>query len=441
MSAVLKPLVILILIIHWAFWAQWPVGTTNSETLTAQGFSYSGVTNLKINNGFASSDNTQIYASAYGQISSVDHTMVYMMDHLFNIQWNKWFPGLVQHESMRISQDFTNIFLLPYSTTQWTVIKMSTTNGGIIQQVNLLLVTGWQSLQQSNDGVYLYISGIYLLNTVVVMLNASSMSLSFSQTHTTLQVTNLVAFTTGSSQYNLILNTVSLLGSDYQISALDMTQPLLAKSWGMKFSDGCVLLWPSAAPPVLSLIDQTLSLSYQLMIYNSIPMFYAVSLATGALSGSFYEANLGQTGMLAMDMKFSDDASTVFIIIKHNNGFHIINYYPSTTTFSNAKTSTTLEINYVTMVNGYLYFGGQIKSNLNAFITDIPRIGNYGQNSAFTLTSSISTFTLSVGTYSIVADITIIVAQWLGPILSAGSVAFVNPGKFSYFGAFILNII
>ena len=434
MSAVLKPLVMLMILIYNTLWAQCPVGTTSSETLVAQGFSYSGVSNLKLNNWFVSSDNTQVFASAYGQIASVDNSMVFKMDHLFNIQWSKCFPGLVEHESMRISQDLANIFLVPYSASQWVIIKINSSTGSIIQQVSLLLVASWESLQLSNDGVYIYVSGIYLLNSLVTMINTSTMSVVFSQTHTSSPVSNLVPFTTGTSQYNLILNTVALIGSYYQITALDMTQPLIAKSWGMKFNDGWILLWPTAAPPVISLIHQSLSLSYQLMIYNSIPTFYAITLSTGALSGSFYKANLGQTGMIAMDMKFSDDQSTVFIIIKHNNGFHIINYYPSTVTFSNALTSSSFEINYVTMMNGYLYFGGQIKSNLNAFITDIPRIGNYAQNSAFTLTSTATTFTVLTGTYSIIPDILIITAQLIGPITSPGSISFVNPGNiFDYF--------
>mmetsp|Transcript_31818 Transcript_31818/g.36336 ORF Transcript_31818/g.36336 Transcript_31818/m.36336 type:complete len:92 (+) Transcript_31818:379-654(+) len=90
----------------------------------------------------------------------------------------------------------------------------------------------------SNDGTRIYISGIYLLNTVIVMLSTSNLSVITSQTHTSLQVSNLIPFTTGTSQYNVLATTVSLLGSDYQFTALDMTQFLSALSWGKKFNDG-----------------------------------------------------------------------------------------------------------------------------------------------------------------------------------------------------------
>lgn len=277
----------------------------------------------------------------------------------------------------------------------------------------------------------MYSSGISLISATVMMIDVNDLSVVKASNFTiSNQISYAYPFTTAGSQHMVLVGLKALLGGDYQIAAIDFDNMLLPLIWGKKFYGGfCLIGCPVTDFPAYSLIHQSLLRSYQLTIWDDKPLFFTVNLNNGNVVGSFYHTSLGQANMKIVDMAFNEAKTTVYILIKHNNGFHIFPFYPTTSTFGTTKTSTTLEIQFVTSMNGYVYYGGQIKSNQNAFITNIPGEGNFNQNSVFALSSSASTFT-TVSGYSLNTDILMIVTILLSFSSSTSSVPFVPAGTY-----------
>ena len=85
--------------------------------ITAEGFSYTGVSNLKLNKGFVSTNNAAVYTIGNGKIGTTDHSMVFRMNQAFEVQWERCVEGLVTHESMTLTQDESAVILVPYKTS------------------------------------------------------------------------------------------------------------------------------------------------------------------------------------------------------------------------------------------------------------------------------------------------------------------------------------
>jgi hypothetical protein len=56
--------------------------------------------------------------------------------------------------------------------------------------------------------------------------------------------------------------------------------------------------------------------------------------------------------MEVAELTMNADEDIVYIIIKHGNGFHMFEFYPATSSFSTAMKSTTLDVHFITMMNG-----------------------------------------------------------------------------------------
>jgi len=127
----IKHLVITCLLINIIFAAQWPVGVDTFNTVNSNGFTYSGVTNLQLTNGFTAGDSSAIYTVASWMMSGTAHSMIFRMNHTFDIEWNRWLQGAIDHEAMKVTSDNANIVI---SLTSCVAMKLSTTDGSILLQ-------------------------------------------------------------------------------------------------------------------------------------------------------------------------------------------------------------------------------------------------------------------------------------------------------------------
>lgn len=130
-----------------------------------------------------------------------------------------------------------------------------------------------------------------------------------------------------------------------------------------------------------------------MMAVSGVPVFYAVNLSNGALSGNIYISNLAASGQTAADLSYSETDSRVFILIKHNSGFHKIEYNPVSGTFTSSFTLSTHYGYFIKAKNGFSYIGGVLVSNLNNFYSKLIGNGENSQNQAFIMTASASSFT------------------------------------------------
>lgn len=137
---------------------------------------------------------------------------------------------------------------------------------------------------------------------------------------------------------------------------------------------------------------------------NSSPLFFILNLSDGSLASSMYRANLGETNMLITDMKISETGDIIILLIKHNSGFHKIEYNTTSNVFSSSYSASTVQANFVTFLNDYFYYGGVLKSTGEPHISKLLGNGETVSNPTLTLTTSTSTFTVDSSGYSIVTD-------------------------------------
>ena len=269
-----------IIIIVNIFWSEWPIGVNKNYSLESEAYSYSSITNLKIVNGFVWSDNSCTYAVSNGLISASDYSMISKFDGQFNTVWKHTLAGKVQHQAVQLTLDQNYLVFAPYQTLTWTVVKLSTSDGSISLQSSPTLVTQWQSVQLSSDNTSIYLAG-FSTGPVLIKLNLSDLTIVSTMTHSSLQIVSIYAY----SSSMLLVNSINVLNTNYQISAVDTSTSSL--TWASKFSWLIACSTPSS--PVLSLIWTSTNQVFQLLIESGVPVFFAVNLSTGALSGSFYQ--------------------------------------------------------------------------------------------------------------------------------------------------------
>ena len=186
---------------------------------------------------------------------------------------------------------------------------------------------------------------------------------------------------------------------------------------------------PSTTLPALTLVHESAVRGYILTSYDNKPLFFGVNLNGGTVVGSTYKLDLAESGVEVVMMSLNEAEGIIYIAVRHNNGFHLFQYLPATSTFGTTLKSTTLEIHFVKMMNGYVYFGGIVKSNQNAFIANIAGEQNYDQNTIFDLTSTSDTFT-TVGPYSIGFDLLAILLPLGLTASTPSSISPVNQGSY-----------
>lgn len=187
---------------------------------------------------------------------------------------------------------------------------------------------------------------------------------------------------------------------------------------------------------MISLIWTPTSRAFQLVTENSTPVFYAINLSNGSAVSTLYQSGLINSGVTAADLASTEYTNTIYILVRYDTGFYIYEYYTNTDTFNNAKKSTTFTSYFVSMMNGYTYFGGKVSSGSYSHIGKVLGRGAQNQDQIFTLSSSTSTF-LPDGIlgYGISTDTSISVTALTNPATSPGTTAFVNPGTYSQYGS------
>ena len=213
----LYKITLIVTLVICAFWSQCPVGVNQNYCLSSIAYSYSSITNLKIVNGYACSDNSWIYTISNGLISTTDYTVISKFDGQFSTIWYKTMTGPVQQESFQVTSDENYIILAPNQLLSWTLVKLNTVDGSFSLQQSLTLVTQWQSVQLSSDNTSIFLVG-YSTNPVLIQLNLSDLTVVSIKTHTSLQIVSIYFY----SSSMLLVNSINLLNTNYQISAVDI---------------------------------------------------------------------------------------------------------------------------------------------------------------------------------------------------------------------------
>ena len=351
--------------------------------------------------------------------------MISRFDGQFNTVWKKTFIGLVQQEAFQVTSDENYIIFAPFQTLSWTVVKMNSSDGSFNLQTSLTFVTQWQSVQLSTDNTSIYLAG-YSTGPYLVQMNLSDLSVVNMKTHSSLQIISIYFY----SSSILLVNSINLLNTNYQISAVDMSLSSGSLLWGNKF--GWTLVWSTPVTPMLSLIWTSTNQSFQLIVEGGLPVFFVINLSTGSVSGSFYTSSSLLSGISTADLSYTDSTSTIYILMRYSSGFYIYEYYPSSNTFSNAKKNTSILGYFATVKIGFTYFGGQLISNSNAYISKVIENGNVNQQQTFSLTSTSDTFSINTSSgYELSSDITIIVAIGVNTLSSSGTLSFISEGSYT----------
>ena len=201
-------------------------------------------------------------------------------------------------------------------------------------------------------------------------------------------------------------------------------------SWGNKF--GWTIGWSTPDTSIISLIWASTNQAFQLLVEGGKPVFFVVNLNTGTISGSFYKSAMTQTSITAADLVYTGSSTTIYILVRYSGGFHKFEYYPSSSTFSVGMQNTAVTGYFAAVMNGFTYFGGQLISNSNAFITKIVGNGSIIQQQTFVLSSTSDTFVVNTSSgYGLSNDTTIIVTAGINPIISLGTLIFALPGSYT----------
>ena len=358
-------------------------------------------------------------------IASADYSMITKFDGEFNIVWIRTLPGLVQQEAFQISSDENYAIFVPYQALSWTMVRLNTSDGTFNNQIALVLVTQCKSVQLSPDNSSIYLAG-YSTGPVLIQLSFSDLSIITTKTHSSLQIVSIYFY----SSSMLLVNSINLLNTNYQISAVDMNLSIGVLSWGIKF--GWLILCSTPSTPIISMIWTPTNQAFQLLIEGGKPVFFIVNLSTGTISGSFYKSSMSQSSITTADLVYTQTTSTIYILVHHSTGFHKFEYYPSSGTFSSGMTNSAITGYFAAVRNGFTYFGGQLISNSNAYITKIIGSGGIVQQQTFTFTSTSDTFIVNTSSgYGLSSDITILAVTGVNSLTIAGSINFVSEGSYA----------
>ena len=145
-----------------------------------------------------------------------------------------------------------------------------------------------------------------------------------------------------------------------------------------------------------------------------------------------YKSPMSQSSISAADLVYTGSSTTIYILVRYTGGFSKFEYYPSTSTFSTGLTNTAVSAYFAAVMNGFTYFGGQLLSNSNAYITKIVGNGSIVQQQTFVLSTSSDTFAADiVSGYGLSIDATIVVVQSINTLSTAGTLSFVSEGSYT----------
>ena len=184
---------------------------------------------------------------------------------------------------------------------------------------------------------------------------------------------------------------------------------------------------------MISLIYEPTNRAFQILVESGDPLFYGVNLSTGAVSTSYLVSAITATNVYSADMSLSDTSGVIFVLVRHDNGFHMYSYNIVTGTFILTKTSTTFMSYFVKKRVGLSYYGGLLISNSNAHIAKVSGSGEISQGNVFVLTTSADTFATASALkgYSLVTDITLITASFSLFTISNTTLTTSSPGSYS----------
>ena len=149
-------------------------------------------------------------------MSSTNYAILSKFDGQFNTIWDKALTGSVQQEAFQVTTDEDYIIFTLNQVLSWTVVKLNTNDGSFNLQQILTSVTQWQSVQLSTDNTSIYLSG-FTSSPVLIQLNLSDLSVVSTKSYSSLQIVSIYFY----SSSMLLVNSINLLNTNYQISAVD----------------------------------------------------------------------------------------------------------------------------------------------------------------------------------------------------------------------------
>ena len=398
------------------------------DHIASVGYSYTGITNLKVVRAFIWNDNSCAYTISNGLVSSTDYSIISKVDSILDSLWTKTLPGLISKTGVKITNDENYLIFTPYSSSSCTVAKINASDGSFSVQKSISSSSKWLSLSLSSDNTYAYFSLVSVALSYVCRVLVSDLSMVDAKQHTSLNIVSIYSY----GAYNVLINSIATLPSTYQITGVNMNTSSGSMQFGMKF--GWTLLCSISTTYIFSLVSSSSSQSFQLVLESGKPVFFGVNLSTGSVSGSFYYSNLSKTSIFPSDIVYADTTSIIYILVRYSTGFTKFEYYPNTNTFSTGREITTIAWYWASAINGFSYFGGQYILSSDAQFSKILGNGDYSQDSLFIFSSTSDTFTVKTG-YSLASDITIIISQSSGFSTSTGTLAFYNPGTYTTSGS------
>lgn len=278
----------------------------------------------------------------------------------------------------------------------------------------------------NSDNTYVYVAATQV-SPVVMQFNAADLTAVKSVTLVAGSISSIYFYGTE----RILVNTLNALSTSYQHTALDMSSSPGSKLWSKVF--GCLITCTSPVTPMLSIIWTPTSTGYQLLRESNEALFYGVNLSNGNAATSFYVTSISKSNLYPADLSYAEGGTKIFILMRHNDGFHLFEFTPSTNTFSTALISTTFTSYYIGMRNGFTYFAGILKTNSNAHIAKILGTGNLNQGQIFTLATNAATFAVAGGLkgYNLATDITVVVTPLAAPVVTDGIMTFYNPGTYT----------
>jgi hypothetical protein len=420
-----KILYALFSIFEVVFSVQCPATVDTSNQLLTEGFTYSLMTNQQVTEGFVCQNNLWSFLVVNGDISSNAHSLFIKMDANFDVVWEKAIQGVTYHNSVAYTNDENFLVFANYNTGACPLIKLSTNDGSIALQKEINSANSWKSVSLSPDSSYLFVAGTYSLGTHVFSISMADFSVSNAVSVPVVTLSSIYAYQLGGNLHNVIVNGVALLGLSYNVVAVNMNTS--SKIWSKSLT---CLITCSSGSDIRSLIWDALGVTLQLTTRGGTPLFYAMNLLDGSLYTSFYEANLGQTGMTLADISYSETDSKAYIIIKHDNGFSKIEFDPSTPTFSSSLVGSDRFTYFIREQSGFTYIGGNIIATGTNFISKLIGNGDNSLNQDVVLTTSGSTF-VSTGGVTSSNDLLLIISGALNPGSTDTLFTFTYPGAYT----------
>jgi len=300
---------------------------------------------------------------------------------------------------MGLNQD--NIIMLPYLLTSCQLTKVNIENGSFEIEKTISSLSGCKGLTLSPSGDYIYVAGFSGLgSSLVVRLNYSDFSYVSSKRVTTPLITSIYAYSHGGISNAVLVNSLtSSVSGVYQFTAINMSAFTSAKLWSksLECSGSCT----STSEPSFTLLSTNNNIALVAVMENDSPVLFIIGLASGNIQGSFYTANLGKSNMQLTDLASSTVDKVVLILIKHEDGFHEIEYDFSQDLFTSSHSNPNFSAYFIEMIDSFVYYGGIQTSNGKPSVSKLMGDGDVVPNSALLLTSTPSeTFAAEASRYS-----------------------------------------